>query len=479
MKSTKIFALVLAFALLVGAAGMLPSNVTAKVAPFIVKGPKVVPDQTPAGGGSPLFKCQEGLYSDFVCYDPFQIRTAYSVDKLISAGYTGKGRTIMIIDAFQSPTLVTDVDTFSAAYGLPLSSSFLTQIAPFGLTPFDPSDPNMQGWAGEITLDVEWAHAIAPGAHILLVLAPSNQDLDLLHVTQYVVNHNLGDVISQSFGENESCVDPAILKAQHQIFAAATKKGITIFASSGDQGAAQQTCNGNSWVKAASSPADDPLVTAVGGTELHAAYYCLPINGCNPSTHPAPGTYQGEIGWNELLPPSWATGGGYSVLYGKPDYQGKSVSGKARGVPDVSYNAAIYHGVLTYQGGWGLFGGTSAGSPQWAAIAAIADQKAGLRLGSINRTLYAISRTLRYQSTFHDVIWGNNSVTEYDSSSNSVVIKGFMDTPNWDAVTGLGSPNVFSVVNLLVAAGPNYTASSPSPEPVEGNPTGPGLMQPH
>ncbi len=77
----------------------------------------------------------------------------------------------------------------------------------------------MSGWAEEISLDVEWAHAIAPGANIVLDLAKSNEDADILSATKYAVDHNLGDVISQSFGENESCVDSALLKAEHQLFA--------------------------------------------------------------------------------------------------------------------------------------------------------------------------------------------------------------------------------------------------------------------
>jgi subtilase family serine protease len=118
---------------------------------------------------------------------------------------------------------------------------------------------------------VEWAHAIAPGANITLVLAKTNDDADILSATQYAVDHNLGNVISQSFGENESCVDSNLLAAQRNLFVKATLKHITLIASSGDDGAAQGTCDGSSIVLAASSPASDPLVTAVGGTALHAA----------------------------------------------------------------------------------------------------------------------------------------------------------------------------------------------------------------
>ena len=127
-----------------------------------------------------------------------------------------------------------------------------------------------------MTLDVEWSHAIAPGANIVLVHAKSNQDVDILSAIRYAVDNNLGDVISMSFGEDERCVGSPgsdLISAYHDVFVAATQRNITLFASSGDQGAALPTCDGNSWSKAVSSPASDPLVTGVGGTELQAVGY--------------------------------------------------------------------------------------------------------------------------------------------------------------------------------------------------------------
>ena len=108
------------------------------------------------------------------------------------------------------------------------------------------NDPNQFGWAVETTLDVEWAHVTAPGANIVLAVAPSNNDSDLLNTTTYVVDHNVGDVISQSFGEAEACMDPTLLTEQHALFAKAVSKRITLFASSGDSGASQPSCDPNS-----------------------------------------------------------------------------------------------------------------------------------------------------------------------------------------------------------------------------------------
>src|SRR5581483_11260383 len=328
------------------------------------------------------------------CYDPYQMRHAYGTDQLISAGYNGKGKTIVIIDAFGDPYfLSSDLGAFDSFYGLPkmngadstdASAPTLSVVTPDGYQLQKDGSPVFdEGWAQETTLDVEWAHAIAPGANIVLVVAKTNYDTDMLSATKYAVDHNLGDVSSQSFGENESCMDPTLLGQEHQVFADATAKNITIFASAGDYGATQGSCDGKSFVKAASSPATDPLVTAVGGTELHATGYCLPQLGCDPTKNPCAGTYQGEVVWNETAIGGEATGGGFSVIYNEPvDQQGTLNGGKQRGAPDVSYNAAVYHGVLVnFEGGWWLFGGTSAGSPQWAAITAIADQKAGRDLG--------------------------------------------------------------------------------------------------
>ena len=210
------------------------------------------------------------------------MRIAYGVDSLIATGYDGTGKTIVIVDAFQNPNLVAQVAYFDSYYGLPAIN--LTQVAPDGLTPFVVGDPNMTGWAEEISLDVEWAHAIAPGANIVLELAKSNEDPDILSALNDAINNNRGDVISMSFGESDTCLGSDLTAGYHQAFVNATKKGITLFASAGDQGAAQPSCDGNSWIKSASSPASDPLVSGVGGTELSAGGYCSPAYGCDPST---------------------------------------------------------------------------------------------------------------------------------------------------------------------------------------------------
>ncbi len=393
---------------------------------------------------------------------PQQIAQAFNITPLFNEGITGKGHTVVIIDAFQNPTMQTDLAAFDQVFGLPTPD--FVQVAPDGLTPFDPTDPNQVGWAGEIALDVQWSHAIAPGAKIELVLAKSNQDADILSATKWAVDHNAGDVISQSFGENENCVDPQLLKQEHQVFNEATHKGMTILASSGDQGASQQTCDGNSWVQVASSPASDPLVTAVGATELFAAPDCNTAHPCPPD-HPTPGTYNHEIALNE--PPglftagSFSTGGGYSDLYTRPGWQvglPNSRDGK-RGVPDVAFTGSINHGVLASCGACAgvstpaffIFGGTSVGSPCWGGLVALADQLAGHRLGFISEAIYKIGKNGEwYAKAFHDTTVGNNTVQEPDATNTLVTVQGFNATTGWDATTGWGTPIASSFIPLLV-----------------------------
>jgi len=466
------------------------AGVVQAATPFLVVGPQAV-EASVVGPNYGLFTCQLASLSPSVtCYDPYQIRRAYHVDTLINAGFSGKGKTIVIIDAFQNPNLIAQLKFQDNFYGLPSLNGLggatnpnlgtSTQLAPDGLTPFVPSDANMSGWAQEISLDVMWAHAIAPGANITLVLAKSNADADILSATKHVIDNNFGDVVSQSFGENESCMDPNLLAEQHQLFAEATMKNVTIFASSGDSGAAQGTCDGKSLAQAVSSPAVDPLVTGVGGTELQAARYCLTALGCNPAVNPVRGTYQGEMAWNE--PGIGATGGGFSVLFDEPSYhEGTIHGGTQRGVPDVAYDSAVLHGgVLKYldipgpQTGFYLLGGTSAGSPQWSAILAIADQAAGHNLGYINAALYHIAQALpHYAVSLNDVTSGNNSFGG---------VAGFAAGPGWDPATGLGTPVADQLVSYLiqfVSPGDGTAAIAGSMPHTHGYPPAPGHQKPH
>jgi subtilase family serine protease len=180
-----------------------------------------------------------------------------------------------------------------------------------------------------------------------------------------------------------------------------------------------------------------------------------------------------------------ATGGGFSVVFGEPPYQQGTIhGGHQKGVPDVAYNAAVLHGVLTrldipgLAPGFYTFGGTSAGSPQWAAITAIMNQKAGKRLGFLNKAIYYIGKQPN-QVSFHDITSGTNSAGEFDSSNNLVIVPGFSAGTGWDATTGFGSPISPNVVNGLIAnVAAGDATSAIATTNAHGNPAVPGHKKP-
>jgi subtilase family serine protease len=428
---------------------------------------------TPAVGNTPTFQNLGVLDSapgqpgrlrqcqlDGTCYGPDQIRNAYGFQPLLDSGTTGAGRTIVIIDAYGSDTLQQDFDTNNGYWGLP--NQQIDVRYPQG-PPSATTDANRFGWKGETTLDVNTAHYIAPDAKIILVVAKSNNDSDILAATKYVSDRNLGDVVSQSYGEAEQCMDPKLLAKQQQLFQQMSAEGITAIASAGDDGAAQPTCDGSGLFKAASTPASDPNVTAVGGTDLIATAPkgTLPKStAAKPSFEKNPGgDYISESVWNEGV--GIAGGGGISTLYARPAYQGSAVSGTMREIPDVAYSGSLGHSILVIMTcsvadatpcqGTGTFvfgfGGTSAGSPQWAGLVALADQQKGGRIGAMNPALYAIAPA---GQSFHDVTTGDNSVPA-DPDTKGTPISGFSATGGWDAATGWGSPDAETLVPALAS----------------------------
>ena len=381
-----------------------------------------------------LFSCQEPG-SSINCYTPQELATAYD----IPTNLNGAGQSIAIVDAFGDPDIAADLNIWDSVFGLPAAN--LNILYPEGQPVFDPTNADEVGWSGEIALDVESAHAIAPDATINLVIAKSDADADLLGAEQYAVDNNLGEVLSQSFGEAESCEAASIRDADHLLYAQAALKGISVFASSGDDGAAQPSCDNSTFIKSAGLPAADPNVTSVGATSLTA-------------TQPD-GTYVSETAWNDEF---GASGGGFSQIFPRPLYQILDhASTPGRGVPDVSYSGDVNNGLLiswsqgvpANEGEFWIFGGTSAGSPQWAAITALADQAGHHRLGFLNPLLYAIAATPLYGYVFHDVTTGNNSISTEDSNGNPVNITGYSAGKGWDPVTGLGTPDVAHLIKVL------------------------------
>jgi subtilase family serine protease len=350
------------------------------------------------------------------CYTPAEIRTGYDVPD----SATGAGQTIVIVDAYGSPTIRSDLATFDAVMGLP--DPTLNIIYPGGSPTFNPRQHHMQvDWAFETSLDVEWSHALAPAATIDLVIAANNAGNVLNNAQNYAVSHHLGNVMSLSFGIPEGDLKGnSGQQAQAQaIYQQALAENMTVLSSSGDDGAS----NGFDFVNAG-FPASDPLVTSVGGTNLFLA---------------DDGTYENETVWNDSDPtlcPFGCTAGVFGATGGAPSliFPGRSTS-------DVSYNASVYTGVLTYisfpgvSPGFYFTGGTSEGAPSWAGIVADIDQAAGHSIGYLNPSLPSLSAA----GDLRDVMVGQNGLNGPGESAG----------PGYDMPTGWGSPDVAKLIAAL------------------------------
>jgi subtilase family serine protease len=424
------------------------------------------------------------------CFTPQAIQSAYNLGPLYAKGLNGKGMTIAIVDSWGSDTIAHDLHVFDQAFGLqPMCGEEGVTCSP-GMPTFSrlevqgspatkPAPPNngtgqevKTVWALETSLDVETSHAIAPMANILLVTTPGAETLgvqgfpNMMNAEQFVVDHHLANVISQSFASAEDAFgsQQSLLNLRHA-FIAAAQNGVTVLGSSGDNGTAnvmKQPPKNPTTIPfpTVEWPASDPLVTGVGGT-----YLCT--NPTAATTDPrtiTPGPpakcvanpLQAEVGWT-------FSGGGFSHVFSRPTYQntlpsGSTAIGAMRGVPDVGFQASAGSGALVFislppdgltsnvicngvpcSTGWFDIGGTSLSCPQWAGIVAIADQMHGGGLGLINPTLYDIGASpSHYASDFFDVTTGKNQT---DPS-----IPGYPATTGWDPVTGLGTPNAANLV---------------------------------
>ncbi|HEX9070218.1 MAG TPA: S53 family peptidase [Ktedonobacterales bacterium] len=429
------------------------------------------------------------------CFTPQAIQSAYNLGKLYNDGFNGKGMTIAIVDSYGSDTMAHDLHVFDTAFGvqamcgeenvtcapgMPTFSVLHVQGSPatVGQPGNGTGQENKAAWALEVALDVEMSHAIAPKANILLVATPTAETLgvqgfsQMMDAEQYVVDHHLANVISQSFASAEDAFgSPQSLLNLRHAFIAAAQNGVTVLGSSGDGGTANASkspvAKGGTLIPypTVEWPASDPLVTGVGGT-----YLCTnALAGTNdPRTATAgPGgrcpAFPGmaEVGWT-------FSGGGFSHVFSKPDYQntlpaGSTPIGTMRGVPDVAFQASAGTGALVYLSlppdglgglfcgstpcstGWYDIGGTSLSCPQWAGLVAIADQINGGGLGLINPGLYKIGAdATRYANDFYDVTTGLN---RGDPS-----VPGYPATTGWDPITGLGTPNAANLLPDLVQA---------------------------
>jgi subtilase family serine protease len=455
---------VIAAAAPAGSAATKSAATATASAPMIVIKPGVL---HPMGGMSTPSQANcvaEGFYP---CYTPAQVEAAYNLAPLYSRGITGKGETIVIVDSFGSPTIKHDLAVFDKQFSLAGPPSFKI-ITPAGKLPtWKSGDSDMTGWAGETTLDVEYAHTIAPGANILLVETPVSETEgvtgfpQIVEAENYVIAHHLGDVISQSFGATEQTftgigqINRDHLRTAY-VRAAGEKDGPTVLAASGDSGVADVKLNGETYYthRVTSWPDSDPLVTGVGGTELVAGK----------------GSTYTSVAWNDTYDPHlgdgtvpFASGGGLSVLFKRPSYQNgvKNLVGSARGVPDVSMNGACTSPVFTYQSfpqqgtpaGWYPSCGTSEATPEFAGIVALADQVAGHALGLINPTLYKLSA--EKAPGIVPVTSGNNTVTFVQGNpAKTYKLPGFHARAGYSLVDGVGTVNAWFLAYELAGKTP-------------------------
>ncbi len=438
-------------------------------------------------------------------YNPTQMQTAYGLNPLYAKGWDGTGQTIIIVDAFGSSSIQSDANLFSAIYGLPPLTSSNFQVYYPGGAPTT-SDA---GWAEETSLDVEWAHAVAPGANIALVIAPDNYSLDIAEfwaienpevVTNYA-NFDLGYVISNSWAGFEildvEYGGKSTLLTELAMTELASALGISTNFASGDWGdnvAEIYNSFGITVPPSVVMPASSPFATGIGGTSLF-------LNSYNQ--------IQSQTGWgnNEtrLTYPSpnppydpplqlgfiYGAGGGTSAIWSKPSYQ-SALSGKARLVPDISYVADPYTGVniVVTIGGTteiGAIGGTSLATPMFSALWAITNQAAGSAapLGQAAPYLYALpsgairdvkavnngadaagrivnppnpvlietaadlAQPLENTTTFLSALYHGSSTRWYDLTfgTDSSLVTG----NGWDNVTGLGTPAGMPFVRGVVA----------------------------
>jgi len=318
---------------------------------------------------------------------PTSVRAAYQ----LTGGSDGSG-TIAVIDAYDAPTIESDLATFDQQFGL---SSCTTTNNCFEKHKMSTSVATSAGWSAESSLDVEWAHAIAPAAKVLLVEAKTDSRTNLLAAVNYARSRADVVAVSMSWGGSEFATE----KSYEADFV--SPSGAAFFASSGDDG------HGVSW------PAASANVISVGGSTLQLS---------------AAGKVTSETAWTD-------SGGGQSSFIAEPAYQVQFGINRANGhraVPDVAYSANPAEGFPIYDStannggaGWFIVGGTSAGAPQWAALRAI-DHNLNLAKLYLDGT--------HASTDFHDIISGSNGSCSYYCTARS----------GYDYVTGLGSPLTLS-----------------------------------
>jgi subtilase family serine protease len=383
-------------------------------------------------------------------YTPPEIYTAYNLNGLYNEGFNGAGQTIAIIDWCGSLTIESDANAFSAKFGLPLlNSSNFTVIQ-------TPTQSSCAGPDPEINIDVEWAHAIAPGANIDLVVPPSASFQDVDQGVFYAVNYDLGNTISGSYGSPESETLYTYLDTENLISEIAAITGISTNFASGDEG--DFTDYGIS--PTVSAPADSPYATGVGGVSL-ALNSNNTINwqsgwGTDETILDEEGIFDPPLAFGFI----YGSGGGASNCavqdydastgvitciagYPKPSFQ-SGLSGSTRLLPDISWLADPFTGAVIFfsepgeTGSWFDYGGTSLATPMFSGLWAIANEEAGPTgpLGQAAQYLYSLP-----SSTILDVVPYGSSTNVTASIQESTTVT---NTYNADQVMGVSGGTFYS-----------------------------------
>ena len=325
-------------------------------------------------------------------YTPTQIRHAYSFDKVAA---TGSGQVIAIVDAYGSPTIQSDLNTFCSHFGLPATTVRIAYPQGGG------APPTNSGWALETSLDVEWAHVVAPGATLLLVVVSDPSFDSLLAGVDYAASR--AAQVSMSWGGSE-------FSGETSYDYHFNVSGVSFTCASGDSGSGAQ------W------PAVSPLVTCVGGTTLSLT---------------SAGDVISETAWSD-------SNGGPSAYENESAYQRAWQNSGNREMPDVAYDGDPNTGVPVYdstpdnrQSGWFQIGGTSLGAPQWAALLALVNASRSPHLSGANAAVYSLAASHSLGYYLRDITSGSN-----DSYSAG---RGY------DLVTGLGTPHTAVLVRALAA----------------------------
>ncbi len=419
-------------------------------------------------------------------YQPSDLQTAYNLTPLYNVGLDGTGETVAIVDAYGSTTIAADAAAFSAFMGLPPVN--LTIIGTPTESNFS-TDANA-GWAGETTLDVEWVHAVAPGAKIVLVVTPTNSFTDLFAgiLTASAIPGVVA--ISNSWSGFEAGIDPAFQQSSDAAFKLVGAKGASLQFATGDSGNNVSAIGfyDVGW------PGSSPYVTAVGGVSVvlngnhHVSFQTAWGNNLTELADTI------ALGSPPLDPPNnegfvFGGGGGSSDVYPIPSYQ-RGIGGNRRKIPDISWVADPYTGVeIIYTadaaGDLGIeaIGGTSLATPMFSGLWAIANQKAGRALGNAAPYLYSLpanaitdvvpmtspnnvtgsitdsagtsaydqyylSLPLQGQQNVYSALYNSPHSTRWfvlTFGTDSTLAAGY----GWDPATGLGTPNGWSFVQAF------------------------------